>query len=68
MLNIALFDAATNCARDGATAIVTLRSGVQLEGKLERPYPNPTTGHLKTKDGGWITFCVEEVAAVEARP
>lgn len=66
-IDLALADAANNCARQGATAVVTLRSGIQLEGQLERASgADLGTGHLKT-GGGWATFRVEEVAAVEAR-
>lgn len=66
MINLSLHDAATNCSRDGATAILTLRSGVQLSGKLERPSADPLSAHIKTATG-WITVLVEEIVAVEAR-
>jgi hypothetical protein len=66
MIDIALFDAATNCARDDAVARVTLRSGVVLVGHLEKPKtPRETTLHMKTATG-WVTALKSEVAAVEA--
>jgi hypothetical protein len=68
-IELALSDAAKNCAEQGATAIVTLRSGAQLEGSLQRDSgADLGTRHFRTSLGGWITFCVEEVAAVEAKP
>lgn len=64
---LALADAANNCTREGATAVVTLKSGVQLVGKLQRE----TGADLGTRhihiDEGWATFLSEEVAAVESR-
>lgn len=61
-LAIALADAANNCARDSAEAVLTLRSGREIRGELERNATN--TAHLKTADGGWSTVLVEEIAAV----
>lgn len=65
-MEIALIDAATNCARDGATVTITLRSGTFFNGTLERS-SGGRTGHVKTRGGGWATFLVEEVASVEVR-
>lgn len=71
---LALHDAATNCARDGATVILTLRSGVTVVGRLEKPTSaNPPTVQIKTAStnhvqrGGWATVLTEEIAVVEAR-
>lgn len=69
VMRLSLNDAATNCQRDGAVATVTLRSGVQFEGKLEKPssaYEN--TAHMKFDDGGWTTIDHDEIAAVGVRP
>lgn len=69
MLALAAHDAATNCARDRATAVITLRSGVELIGYLEKPIGSIGEGstlHIKTKTG-WITILFDEVAAIEAR-
>jgi hypothetical protein len=66
-IDIALVDAATNCARDNATAVITLRSGARFEGTLARASASDTA-HLKTDVGGWVTIDKKEIAAVEARP
>lgn len=67
-IRLSLHDAASNCIEHNAIAVLTLRSGVQLRGKLERPSPNfDTTVHLETR-GGWITALMEEIAAIEAVP
>lgn len=67
-INLALADAAVNCSKEGATAVITLRSGVQLVGKLERQNTADLgTRHMRTDSGGWITFATDEVVAVEAR-
>lgn len=63
-INLALHDAATNCIRDGATATLTLRSGVQIIGKLEKSNLRDTA-HLKTDRDGWATVLAEEIVAVE---
>ena len=67
MIPIAISDAAKNCATTSdAVATITLRSGVQLRGKLDSDFTNVglgTTGHLK-HGSGWTTFLLEEVAAV----
>ncbi|HEX7926474.1 MAG TPA: hypothetical protein VF678_02715 [bacterium] len=69
MILIAISDAARNCRDYGAVATVTLRSGVQLVGRLEAgPAHLDTTAHLKQNDGGWSTFLLEEVAAVSVTP
>lgn len=67
-LRLSIFDAATNCARDGAVAVVTLRSGVQFEGKLERPgAAEEPTIHMKMDGGGWATIDFDEIAAIESK-
>lgn len=66
-IRLALIDAANNCVREGATAVVTLRSGVQHEGKLNRAGVDMGTEQIET-DGGWITIDRDEIASVEARP
>lgn len=67
MIVIALIDAASNCLKHGATAILTIRGGPQISGYLEkREHHEQTTAHVKTKTG-WATVLVEEIVAVEAR-
>lgn len=66
-LSLALADAAANCTRENATATITLKSGVQVSGKLQRPRPAGEV-HLKKDDGGWATILEDEVAAVETTP
>lgn len=65
-LTIALIDAATNCEREGATVTLTLRSGVQIKGKLARPARGSDTAYLGV-GLGWATVLIEEIAAVEAQ-
>ncbi len=66
-LDLALVDAANNCARDGATAILTLRSGAVVEGRLQQQGGvDLGTRHLRTETG-WATVLVEEIATVEVR-
>lgn len=67
-LAIALLDAATNCEREGAHAVLVLRSGREIRGKLERYQSGATTAHIKARDGGWSTALIEEIAAVTAVP
>jgi hypothetical protein len=67
-IRLALADAATNCARDGATVAITLRSGAQVEGQLRKPSPSTETVFIDQSDGGWTTLVVDEIAAVAARP
>jgi hypothetical protein len=67
-LNLALADAANNCDREGATAIITLKSGVQYEGKLDREKLDTGTAHMTLTHGGWVTIDKDEIAAVEAKP
>ena len=62
-LNLALADAANNCVRENAQATLTLKSGVQFTGKLEKPLPYPETVHLTTPSG-WVTIDRDELAAV----
>jgi len=65
-IRLALHDAATNCVRDGATARVILRGSAELVGTLQ-PVSGADMGtrHLHNARGGWATFEVAEVAAVE---
>lgn len=66
-IELALADAAKNCEEQRATAMVTLRSGRQLIGHLKRQSgADVGTRHIRTDAGGWATFLVEEVAAVES--
>jgi hypothetical protein len=66
-IGLALADAANNCTREGATALITLKSGVQIIGSLQRQSgADLGTRHVHTATG-WATFLVDEVAAVEAR-
>ncbi len=67
-LAIALLDAASNCQREGATVVLTLRSGREIKGKLERWQPGATTAHVETNDGGWSTVRIDEIAAISAVP
>lgn len=64
-MKLALHDAANNCVRDGATAILTLRSGVVVKGDLQKPTGTDSV-LLRTPDG-WVTVLIEEIAAIEAR-
>lgn len=67
-MNLTLFDAATNCSRDGAVAKLTLRSGAEFEGKLEKPgSASASTAHMKIGGEGWATILIEEIAAVSTR-
>ena len=66
-LALALLDAANNCERDGASAILTLRSGREIKGKLSAP-AQPHTAHVALGDGGWATVLVEEIVAVTVTP
>lgn len=66
-IELALADAAKNCEERRATAVVVLRSGVKLVGHLKQvSAADQGTRHMRTDTGGWATFLVEEVAAVEA--
>jgi hypothetical protein len=66
-IELALADAAKNCNEQGASATLTLRSGVQIVGKLERESgADLGTRHVHHRHGGWTTVRVEEVAAVES--
>lgn len=68
-IDLALTDAAINCKRDDAVTVITLRSGVQLMGFLgSKGKADMDTRHMKTREGGWITFRTDEVVAVESRP
>lgn len=65
-IRIALVDAANNCVREGATATITLRSGVQVTGKLQRNEANMDSYVVRLPGGGWVVILIEEVAAVES--
>jgi hypothetical protein len=66
-IELALADAANNCAREGARALIVLRSGHRIDGKLKQESGGDLgTRHVIKDDGGWATFLVEEVAAVES--
>ena len=67
-INLSLHDAAHNCERRNAGTVITLRSGVQLRGKLKRNDASMDTWVLQHSDGGWTAFLVEETAAVTATP
>lgn len=68
IMDLAFHDAATNCARDGATAFINLRSGVVFAGELSKPKSADDTLHMRTDDGGWVVIRRDEVAAVRTRP
>lgn len=67
-LRLALVDAANNCERDGATATLTARCGVQWHGTLKRPLPHARTCIVYKPDGGWCTVRIRDLAAVETTP
>lgn len=67
-ITLALADAANNCKRQDATAVITLKSGVQYEGKLDREKLDTGTAHMELNHGGWVTLDKDEIAAVEAKP
>lgn len=68
-LTLALADAANNCMQQGATATITLKSGVQLVGKLNtQKGVDMGSRHIETESGGWITFLVSEAASVGVEP
>lgn len=64
-INLALADAANNCVREGALTTLTLRSGVEIVGKLQRVGPSDLgTVHIRHGNGGWTTVIVSEIGAV----
>lgn len=73
-IELALADAANNCVREGALVTITLKSGVQYTGKLERVTGSDFgTRHMKIDKpaypgdgGGWVTMLTGEIAAVES--
>lgn len=68
-IDLALADAANNCVQHGAVAEITLKSGALLVGHLERQSgADLGTRHMKTPGGGWVTFRVDEIAAVGVEP
>lgn len=66
-IELALIDAANNCQRQDALAVVTLKSGVQIEGKLQKSDYSSETAHLVINGGGWATVDKAEIAAVESK-
>lgn len=66
MIEIAIADAKKNCDRDGATAIVSLNSGIQYQGTPEALPGNFV--HMRLSHGGWVTIAQAEIAAVESKP
>lgn len=68
---LALADAAGNCEKHGAVAVLYLRSGAELRGKIdrthERAFPLQRTVHIKNEFGGWATIASNEIIAVEVR-
>jgi hypothetical protein len=67
-IELALADAANNCAKHSdAVATITFRSGRQLSGRLKRP-SGADLGTRQVEIGrGWVTFRIDEVAAVQSR-
>lgn len=65
-IRLALADAANNCAQEGATAVLTLRSGIQHEGMLNKVEVDTGTEQIETLNG-WITIDRDEIASVESR-
>lgn len=65
---LALHDAATNCFNDyDARVTLTLRSGAQFTGKLERdPSGFVTDARLQNDRNGWVMVDTVEIVAVEA--
>lgn len=66
-MRLAINDAANNCAREGARAEITLKSGRQFDGVLAKPStPGFDTIHMNTQDDGWATIDLDQVAAVRS--
>lgn len=66
-LALAIADARRNCERRGAVVILTLRSGVQFQGRFGSDI-GPADVHIQKPDGGWVTVLTDEIAAVEVVP
>jgi len=64
---LALADAANNCYNNyEARCTLTLRSGKQFTGKLEKdPDGFMTNAHMKNGAGGWVTVDSLEIIAIE---
>ena len=64
---LALADAANNCYNNyDARCTLTLRSGVQFTGRLEKdPGGFVTDAHMKNDRKGWVTVDSLEIVAVE---
>jgi hypothetical protein len=64
---LALHDAEKNCRSQDARVTLTLRSGVQIYGKL-KPHNSPLepdgTVMLETAKQGWTTVEIREIVAV----
>jgi hypothetical protein len=69
-IDLALADAANNCERRGAVATITLKSGIEVVGRIERTNANLTMGTVvvHTLTGGWTTVVKDEIAAVGVEP
>lgn len=65
-LELALADAANNCARQGAKCTLILRSGAQLTGKLSPRSPSDIGTRNMDIDDGWVTVLVDEIAVVHS--
>lgn len=68
-LTLSLVDARNNCRDFGATAVLYLRGGQVIEGKLKsdmNQHPEDTV-HVTTRLGGWATVLTSEIIAVEVR-
>lgn len=66
-IQLALADAARNCVRENAKVVLTLRSGVQIKGKLQQSRVSDLgTHYVDTPSGGWVAVLDEEIAAVES--
>lgn len=69
-IQLALVDAANNCARQNARVVITIRSGVQFEGTLEKSnagFHTMSSVMLYTKIGGWVAVALDEIVAVESK-
>lgn len=67
-LDIALADAANNCASDSSVrTTVTLRGGVQYTGVLRKDSRvHEPTKRLSLDNRGWVTILRSEIIAVES--
>lgn len=68
--NLVLFDAANNCIRHNAVAVITLKgSGVQYEGKINKGFlvTYSDTVTLEQDGGGTVAIDRDDIAAVETK-